>query len=104
MCRPVKLEMFNVGWISASAAIYRQGEDPSTRLRFPVPAYLIETDTERILVDTGLHPRAVVDPVAWYERPEAATFELELERSIAEQVDLDTVTRLVLTHLHFDHA
>jgi glyoxylase-like metal-dependent hydrolase (beta-lactamase superfamily II) len=100
----VKVEMFNVGWISAPAVIYRQGEDPSSRLRFPVPAYLIETDRERILVDTGLHPGAVADPLAWYERPEAATFELELEGSIADQVDLATVTRLVLTHLHFDHA
>lgn len=96
--------MFNVGWISTSAAIYRQGEDPEARLRFPIPAYVIETESERILVDTGLHPGAVPDPVAWYERPEAATFELELERSIAEQVDLGTITRLVLTHLHFDHA
>jgi N-acyl homoserine lactone hydrolase len=100
----MRIEMFNVGWITASAAIYRQGEDPASRLRFPVPAYLIETDTERILLDTGLHPGAVADPVAWYERPEAGTFELELERSIADQVELDTLTRVVLTHLHFDHA
>jgi N-acyl homoserine lactone hydrolase len=29
---------------------------------------------------------------------------LEQEEGLAEQVDLETVTRLVLTHLHFDHA
>src|SRR5690348_9010200 len=96
--------MFNVGWITTSAGVYRQGDDFDARLRFPVPAYLIETDNERILVDAGLHPGAVADPLAWYERPEAGGFELELEHSIAEQVDLATVTRLVLTHLHFDHA
>src|SRR5689334_16662041 len=100
----MKIEMFNVGWISSSAAVWRQGEDPETRIRFPVPAFLIETDSERILVDAGLHPQAAADPVAHYGRPEVGAFELELEQSIAEQVDLDTITRVVLTHLHFDHA
>ena len=33
-----------------------------------------------------------------------APFALEQERSIADQVDLGSLTRLVLTHLHFDHA
>jgi glyoxylase-like metal-dependent hydrolase (beta-lactamase superfamily II) len=31
-------------------------------------------------------------------------FGLEQNEGLAEQVDLSTVTRLVLTHLHFDHA
>jgi glyoxylase-like metal-dependent hydrolase (beta-lactamase superfamily II) len=96
--------MFNVGWIASSAAVWRQGEDPEARIRFPVPAYLIETDSERVLVDTGLNPPAVRDPAGFYERPEAAIFDLELERDIAEQVDPGTLTRIVLTHLHFDHA
>ena len=30
--------------------------------------------------------------------------QLEQERSVAEQVDLATITRVVLTHLHYDHA
>jgi glyoxylase-like metal-dependent hydrolase (beta-lactamase superfamily II) len=96
--------MFNVGWISSSAAVWRQGEDPETRIRFPVPAYLIETETERVLVDTGLDPAAIADPASYYERPEAGIFELELERNIGEQVDLSTLTRVVITHLHFDHV
>lgn len=93
--------MLNVGWISSPAAIWRQGEDPETPLRFPVPAYLLETDDERILIDTGLHPQAVRDPESFYGRP---LFEFEQERHIGEQVDLATITQVVLTHLHFDHA
>jgi len=31
-------------------------------------------------------------------------FRLEQEASIADQLDLSTLTRVVLTHLHFDHA
>jgi N-acyl homoserine lactone hydrolase len=100
----VKVEMFNVGWISSSAAIWRQGEDPATRIRFPVPAYLVQTRDARILIDTGLHPAAVADPQGYYERPEAGLFELELEQDITAQVDVRTITHLVLTHLHFDHA
>lgn len=95
--------MLEVGWISSSAAVWRQGEDPDTRIRFPVPAYLIETADERILVDTGLHPGAAAAPGSFYG-PQAAMFELELERPITEQLDAGTITRIVLTHLHFDHA
>lgn len=96
--------MLNVGWISSAAAIWRQGEDPERRIRFPVPAYLIETARERILIDAGLHPAAVDDPQGYYERPEAGLFELELEADITKQVDVGSLTRVVVTHLHFDHA
>ncbi len=100
----MKIEMFNVGWISSSAAVWRRGEDPDSRIRFPVPAYLVETERERILIDTGLSPSAIKDPRGYYGRPEAGLFELELDADIAAQVDLSTLTRVVLTHLHFDHA
>lgn len=100
----MKIERFHVGWISSSAAIWRQGEDPERTIRFPIPAYLIETDSERILIDTGLHPAAVAAGAERHYGPQAALFTLEQEQSVAEQVDVTTLTRVVLTHLHFDHA
>ncbi|HTW41691.1 MAG TPA: N-acyl homoserine lactonase family protein [Solirubrobacteraceae bacterium] len=101
----MKIEMFNVGWISSSAAVWRQGADPDGQIRFPIPAYLIETEDERILIDTGLNPGAVADPGSFYGRPEiSGLFALELEQDITEQLDVDTLTRIVLTHLHFDHV
>jgi N-acyl homoserine lactone hydrolase len=99
----MKVEMLNGGWISSSAAIWRQGEDPQEHIRFPVPAYLIETDTERILVDTGLHPQAARD-VAGHYGEQAAIMQLEQERDIASQIDAGSLTKIVITHLHFDHA
>jgi N-acyl homoserine lactone hydrolase len=102
----LKIEMLNVGWMTAAAGIWRRGdEEPERPIRLPVPAYLVETGMERILVDTGLHPGAVTDPDTHYGEPGAlGFFELEQEESIAEQVDLATLTMVVLTHLHFDHA
>jgi N-acyl homoserine lactone hydrolase len=98
--------MLNVGWMTAAAGVWRTGEaEPERPARVPVPAYLVETETERIVIDTGLHPGAVADAEAHYGQPGAlGFFALEQEQSIAEQVDLDTVTLVVLTHLHFDHA
>jgi glyoxylase-like metal-dependent hydrolase (beta-lactamase superfamily II) len=97
--------MLNVGWFTAPAGIFRAGDDMDRTIRFPVPAYVIETPTERILIDTGLSPAAVADAATYYERPEVfAVFAPEQEQSVAEQVDVGTLTKVVLTHLHWDHV
>ena len=97
--------MFNVGWFTGAAGLLRSGDDMDASIRCPVPAYLIETETERILVDTGLHPAAVADPGDFYGRSDGlALFTLEQDESIADQIDLTTITRVVLTHLHWDHS
>jgi glyoxylase-like metal-dependent hydrolase (beta-lactamase superfamily II) len=101
----MNVELFNVGWLTATAGLVRAGDSADEPIRFPVPAFLVETATERILIDTGLHPAAVADPGGFYGGSDGlALFELEQELSIADQVDLTTLTRVVLTHLHFDHA
>ena len=101
----MKVEMLNGGWFTAAAGIWRRDDDLELQVRFPIPAYVIETAEERILVDTGLHPAAAEDPPRHYGTPDAlAMFQLELETSIAEQIDLATITKVVMTHLHFDHA
>jgi glyoxylase-like metal-dependent hydrolase (beta-lactamase superfamily II) len=97
--------MLNVGWFTAAAGIWRRDDDLDRQVRFPVPAYVIETAEERILVDTGLHPAAVGDPARRYGRPDAlGPVKLELGESVSDQVDMATITKVVLTHLHFDHA
>jgi N-acyl homoserine lactone hydrolase len=101
----VKIEMLNVGWMTASAALWRQDDDAEKRVRFPVPAYVVETASERILIDTGLHPGACADVSTYYEGAEAMSlFTLELDQPVHEQVDPATITKIVLTHLHYDHA
>jgi N-acyl homoserine lactone hydrolase len=101
----MRVELFEVGWLTAAAGLIRQGESADETIRFPVPAYLVETAAERILIDTGLHPAAVADPAGFYDgAPATAVFGFEQGPSIADQVDLTTLTKVVLTHLHFDHA
>lgn len=101
----MKVEMLNVGWFTAPAGLFRSGEEMDRMVRYPVPAYLVETATERILIDTGLNPAAIADPAAHYDRPDIfAMSTLEQEQSVAEQLDVDTLSKVVLTHLHWDHV
>ena len=101
----MRVEALNAGWVSGAAAIWRQGEGPEKRIRFPVPAYVVETENERILIDTGLHPGACAGaPVFYGDAPAASLFSLELGQPVAEQVDPATIDKIVLTHLHYDHA
>jgi N-acyl homoserine lactone hydrolase len=101
----VKVEMLNVGWLTAPAAIMREGSDPQQTLRLPVPAYVIETASERILIDTGLNPAAIADPGVHYAQPQVfSMFGLEQDESVADQLDVCTLTKVVLTHLHWDHV
>jgi N-acyl homoserine lactone hydrolase len=101
----VKVERLIAGWFTAPAGIFRKDDDLDRTVRYPVPVYVIETDSERILIDTGLNPAAIADPAAYYERPDVfAVATLEQERSVAEQLDVGTLTKVVLTHLHWDHV
>ncbi len=101
----MRIERFLAGWFTAPAGIFRAGDEMDRTIRFPVPAYLIETASERILIDTGLNPAAIADPAAYYDRPDVfAVSVLEQERSIAELLDVGTLTKVVLTHFHWDHV
>ena len=99
------MERLILGWFTAPAGVFRAGEDFDRKIRLPVPAYLVETATERILIDTGLNPAAIADPAAYYERPDIfSLFTLEQERSLAQQLDPGALSKVVLTHLHWDHV
>lgn len=101
----MKVERLIVGWFTAPAGIFRAGDDLDRTIRYPVPAYVVETDNERILIDTGPNPAAIAAPAGYYERPDVfAASTLEQEQSVAEQIDVGTLTKVVLTHLHWDHV
>jgi N-acyl homoserine lactone hydrolase len=101
----MKVTMLDGGAFTSAVGIWRSGESLGRTMRFPIPVYLVEVGEERILVDTGLHPGAAADAAAHYESAEnMRNFRLEQEVGLAEQVDLATLSRVVITHLHFDHG
>lgn len=101
----MRVTQLDGGAFTSAAGIWRSGESLGRMVRFPIPVYLIEVGEERILIDTGLHPGAAADAAAHYEGAEnMRNFRLEQEVGLAEQVDLATLTKVVMTHLHFDHA
>jgi glyoxylase-like metal-dependent hydrolase (beta-lactamase superfamily II) len=101
----MRVTQLDGGHFTSPAGLWRRGEDMERQVRFPVPAYLVEVGEERILVDTGLHPDAAADAAAHYEGAESlGLFKFEQETAVADQVDLGSLTKVVLTHLHFDHA
>lgn len=101
----MRVTQLDGGHFTSPAGFWRRGEEMDRQARYPVPAYLIEVGEERILVDTGINPDAAADAARHYEGAEAiGYFRLEQEAAVAEQVDLDSLTKVVLTHLHFDHA
>jgi N-acyl homoserine lactone hydrolase len=101
----MRVTQLDGGAFTSAAGIWRRGESLGRMVRFPIPVYLIEVGEERILVDSGLHPAAVADAAAHYDGAEnMRNFRLEQEVGLAKQVDLANVTRVVVTHLHFDHA
>jgi glyoxylase-like metal-dependent hydrolase (beta-lactamase superfamily II) len=101
----MRVTMLDGGAFTSAAGLWRRGDDMERKVRFPIPAYLVEVGEERILVDTGLHPDAAADAARHYEGAESiGLFKLEQERAVAEQVDLGSLTKVVMTHLHFDHA
>src|SRR5688500_18769823 len=101
----MRVGRLSVGWFTATVGIWRRGDDMDGQVRFPVPAYLIGAGGERLLVDTGLHPDGATDPAGGSGRADAlGPVTAELDRSIAEQLAVATITKVVLTHLHYDHA
>jgi len=101
----MNVELVEAGWVSVAPGILRRGEDLERPVRLPIPVYVLENGRERILVDTGPHPGAVADAERHYgRRAPLGPFGLGQERTLRELVDLATVTKVVLTHLHFDHA
>jgi N-acyl homoserine lactone hydrolase len=99
----VSVKTLVCGSLTAPAAFWRQGADPDQLHEIPVLVHLIEHPAGLVLVDCGLHPDSVADPSGYYNPLVGAT-RFAQERSVADQVPLDELRYLVLSHLHYDHA
>jgi glyoxylase-like metal-dependent hydrolase (beta-lactamase superfamily II) len=75
--------------------------DERNRIRLALRPLLIVAGTERVLVDTGIGDKWDSKNTDMYRIEHTDTIESSLARAGFRPVD---VTKVVLTHLHFDHA
>ena len=101
-----------LGWEDLPKTVSVLGADPRERLLEPVPAVLLQVDDGWLLLDTGLNPALVRDPVL-YRRFHGHGIEAvlppgdgdPLEQALEEVgLALEQVSVVALSHLHNDHA
>ena len=101
-----------LGWEDLPKSVSVLGADPSIRLREPVPAVLLQVDDGWLLLDTGLNPALIRDPLL-RSRFHGHGIVAELPPGdgdplveAVEQVGLalEQVSVVALSHLHNDHA
>lgn len=109
-----RLSLLTCGQLDAELSALTPGRDMGTRIRLPIPAYLIQTGGQTILVDTGMpdncytgDPRVLADsdegdPPAFVPLGGAAdSITGQLAALGLRPAD---ITLVVATHLHFDHC
>ena len=96
------------GWLTAELGMMLAGKEG--KIRFPVPAYLIDHPRGQVLFDTGMHPDCQHDARGRIGSM-ADMFSVEFRPgedigSRLEQLEVDPsrVEYLVNSHLHFDHT
>jgi glyoxylase-like metal-dependent hydrolase (beta-lactamase superfamily II) len=101
-----------LGWEELPKTVSVLGADPAEILLEPVPAVLVEVDGGWLLLDTGLNPALVRDPVL-YQRFHGGAVKAVLPDhpgdpllAAVEEVGLalESVSVVALSHLHNDHA
>jgi glyoxylase-like metal-dependent hydrolase (beta-lactamase superfamily II) len=75
--------------------------DDRNRIRLAARPLLVVTGAERILIDTGIGDRWDETARDRYRIEQPPTVESSLARAGFRPID---ITRVILTHLHFDHA
>jgi glyoxylase-like metal-dependent hydrolase (beta-lactamase superfamily II) len=107
-----RLLPLTVAWERLPKSFSVHGDTSGETLVEPVPAVLLDTDDGWLLMDTGMNMPLINDP--WLCRrfharnnaisPITAGGEPLLEEMAAHGVAIDDITRIVLSHLHNDHA
>ncbi len=99
----VKIFPLNTGLITLDKGAYvTPGKGNGTEIEVPTWAFLISTDKEKILVDTGMSETKIAD---WHHpgshQPEGYRID---ERLHQLGVGVDDINTVLFTHLHWDHC
>jgi N-acyl homoserine lactone hydrolase len=108
MTGAMRVHAFTCGWLTGEMSGFVAGT--TGRIRVPVPVFLIEHPKGTVVFDTGMHPAAGTDPAGRLGHL-SKLFDVELDSSghvtsklASAGVDPTRACRVVLSHLHFDHA
>jgi glyoxylase-like metal-dependent hydrolase (beta-lactamase superfamily II) len=99
------------GYIDLDIASFFAGTAPGTRWTVPVGCYLVVHPKGTLLLDTGVHPDALTDPVGRLGEARAQRFRIKSAPTdnVLSQLALlgiapDALTYVANSHLHFDHC
>lgn len=101
-----------LGWVELPRAVSVGGDESGVRLREPIPAVLVETGDEVVLLDTGANTALLADAALrrrFHGDPEVVVSlpagGEPLEAALAGAGRrLEEVTVVAVSHLHYDHA
>jgi len=99
-----KIHVLYLGEIIVPKGVSTMGLDVNLAVTTPYLAFLLDSRSRKVLVDTGINSRFIVDGKAWADAPAKGgeKFLLEsLKKNNAQPEEVDTV---IYTHLHNDHA
>ncbi len=80
------------------------GLDVGLELPVPYLGFYLTDGTHKIVVDTGINAKYIVDGKAWEDRPAAGGEDWVLKSLDEAKVAAEEIEMVIYTHLHNDHA
>lgn len=99
-----EIKVLYYGKINVPKAALTPGFDAELILDWPYLGFLLQSEDQKVLVDTGIADHFIVEGKAWGGWP-AEAGRAYLEKALADAgVNPKDIDTLVFTHLHNDHA
>ena len=92
------------GQIECPKAVGTAGIDTDLKIALPYMGFLLENESRRILVDTGVHERFIVNGRAWGGYPAKAGSNYVINSLQKIGVKPGDIEMVLYTHLHNDHT
>ena len=105
-----KILFLQNGTLDLDRSVLTAGRGAGDRKTVPVYSTLVKAGEEYILIDTGLHPDGLTDPEGTWGaraktvRPTIRKGENIEERLNAAGISCEMISKVILTHMHWDHT
>lgn len=99
-----KIKSLLYGTIDVTKDQLVTGLDVGLELPVPYLGFYLTDGTHKVVVDTGINAKYIVDGKAWADRPAAGGEDWVLKSLDEAKVAPEEIEMVVYTHLHNDHA